>query len=169
MAIKEALLPEFDQEMASTRRALERVADQTFDWRPHEKSMTMGELASHLVNVPAWTEATLKQDVFDMDSPEGESFTTPQAESNEDLLKKFDANVVSAREAIASTSDEDYQRMWTLKAGGNEMLQMPKIAVLRSFIMNHLIHHRGQLTVYLRQNDIPVPAIYGQSADEEGM
>lgn len=169
MAISDMILPEFDQEMANTRKTLERVPEQKFMWRPHAKSYTMQELASHLANIPSWTPMTLKQDSIDVAPPEGKSFTTPQAKSTVDLLRMFDENVAAARKTIAETSDLEYQEMWTLLAGGQPQFSLPKAAVLRGFILNHNVHHRAQLTVYLRLNDIPVPAIYGPSADESGM
>ena len=169
MAMRDVFLAEFDHEMANTRRTLERVPEAKFDWRPHQKSFTMQALASHLANIPAWTEMTLNQDSLDM-SPDGETqFQTPQAKSTAELLKFFDENVAAARKAISDTSDEGFQQVWTLLKAGEAVFAMPKAAVLRSFILNHNVHHRAQLTVYLRLNDVPVPAIYGQSADEAGM
>ena len=169
MKLSEMILPEFDQEMANTRKTLERVPDAKFTWRPHEKSFTMQELASHLANIPAWTPMTLNQDSIDVAPTDGSGFTTPQATSTADLLKMFDKNVKAARESIAKASDEQFGQPWTLLAAGEVQLTMPKGAVLRSFILNHNIHHRAQLTVYFRLNDVPVPAIYGQSADESGL
>ena len=168
MTMRDALLAEFDQEAANTRRTLERVPENKFDWRPHKKSFTMKELASHLANIAAWTPLTLNEDSFDMAPPDGSSFTTPQASSTQNLLEIFDRNTADAREAIANASDEQFTRPWTLLRGGEVQITMPKGVVLRSFIFNHAIHHRAQLTVYLRLNDIPVPSIYGQSADESG-
>ena len=169
MKISELMLPEFDHEMANTRKTLERVPDSKFDWRPHDKSFTLQQLASHLANVPAWTPMTLDQDSIDVAPADGSSFTTPQATSTADLLKKFDENVKAARASLAAATDESLQKPWSLLAGGKVQFTMPRGAVLRSFILNHNVHHRAQLTVYLRLNDIPVPALYGQSADETGM
>ncbi len=169
MAISEFILPEFDHEMANTRKTLQRLPNDKFDWRPHEKSYTLQALTCHLANVPSWTAMTLTQDSFDV-APEGtEPFATPQASCTDDLLKIFDKNVAEARAAIASVSDEELQKPWTLLQGGKEVFTMPRMAVLRLFILSHNIHHRAQLGVYLRLNDVPVPAIYGPSADEEGM
>jgi len=169
MAMRDAFLAEFDHEMANTRRTLERVPQDKFDWRPHEKSYTMQALASHLANVPAWTALTLNQDSLDVAPPDGTSFMTPQAQSTAELLKFFDDNVADARKAIAAASDEQFQQPWTLLAGGEAQFTMPKAAIVRSFIFNHSIHHRAQLTVYLRLNEVPVPALYGPSADESAM
>jgi len=169
MSISAALLPEFDQEMTNTRKALERVPDDKFDWKPHEKSMALGGLATHLANLPSWTVYTINQDSLDLAPPGGEPFVTPLANSREEVLEAFDKNVAAARAAIAGASDEELLKPWSLLSGGNMLMTLPKIAVLRGFVMNHIIHHRGQFTVYLRLNDIPVPSIYGPSADESGM
>ena len=166
MALSDALLPEFDMEMANTRKTLERVPTDKLDWTPHAKSMTMGGLATHLSNIPSWTNYTIDQDSLDL-APGG--VPMPQATlvtSNEELLKTFDDNVVKARAAIASASDGELFKTWSLQRDGNTLMTLPKVAVLRGFVMNHNIHHRAQLGVYLRLNDIPVPSIYGPSADE---
>ncbi len=169
MAISEALLPEFDQEMVSARTTLERVPGDKFDWRPHEKSMTMGLLAAHLAHIPSWASMAIDQDEVDT-APGGESPSPPEAPANvEALLADFDKNVTAARAAIAGVSDAELMKPWSLLQNGKTLLTMPKVAVLRSFVMNHLIHHRAQLGVYLRLNDLPVPSIYGPSADENPM
>ena len=166
MAISESLLPEFDHEMANTRKTLERVPDGKSDWKPHDKSMAMGGLATHLSNIPTWAVYTIAQDSLDL-APGGEPLPpTPIAGSQAELLANFDENVAKARAAIAGASDAELFKPWTLMTNGNTILTLPKVAVLRSFVMNHLIHHRAQLGVYLRLNDIPVPSIYGPSADE---
>ena len=168
MALSDAILPEFDHEMANTRKALERVPDDKFGWKPHEKSGTMGWLAGHLANLPTWTGYTINQDSLDLAPVGGEAPRAEPPASREELLKLFDKNVTEARAAIAAASDADLFQPWSLLKGGETLLTMPKIAVLRGFVMNHQIHHRGQLTVYLRLNDIPVPALYGPSADDDG-
>lgn len=166
MAISESLLPEFDHEMANTRKTLERVPHEKFDWKPHEKSMAMGGLATHLSNIPTWANTAIDQDSLDL-APEGEPLPGAEvAKSAADLLATFDENVAKARAAISGASDQELFKPWTLLSNGNQILTLPKVAVLRSFVMNHLIHHRAQLGVYLRLNDIPVPSIYGPSADE---
>jgi uncharacterized damage-inducible protein DinB len=165
MGLGQALLPEFDHEMANTRKTLERVPDEKFAWKPHDKSSAMGALAGHLANLPSWGSLTLSSDSFDM-APGGEPVKTPPLGSGKDVLTKFDENVAATRAAIAGASDQDLFKPWMLMSNGNTILTMPKIAVLRSFVMNHMIHHRAQLGVYLRLNDIPVPSIYGPSADE---
>ena len=166
MGLSESLLPEFDYEMVGTRKTLERVPDGKSDWKPHEKSMTMGGLATHLTNIPMWAIYTIDQDSLDL-APGGTPLPGAElANSQTELLALFDTNAAKARAAIAGASDAELFKPWTLMANGKTILTMPKIAVLRSFIMNHMIHHRAQLGVYLRLNDIPVPSIYGPSADE---
>jgi uncharacterized damage-inducible protein DinB len=169
MTLSESLLPEFDIELANTRRTLERVPEDKFDWKPHEKSMTMGGLATHLANLPSWTIYTIERDELDIAPPGAPPFRIEQATSRQELLDTFDKNVAAARASLAAASDEHLFKPWKLLSGGNEVLSMPRIAVLRSFVMNHNIHHRAQLGVFLRLNDVPVPAIYGPSADEGGM
>jgi uncharacterized damage-inducible protein DinB len=169
MSISASLLPEFDLEMANTRKALERTPDDKFDWKPHEKSSTMGWMANHLANIPTWTGFTINQDSLDLAPPDGGSFTWEGKASRQDILECFDKNVAAARDAIAGASDQELLKPWSLLKGGVTLMTLPKIAVLRSFVMNHIIHHRGQFTVYLRLNDIPVPSIYGPSADEGAM
>ena len=166
MKLSEALLPEFDQEMASTRKTLERVPDDRFEWRPHEKSMTMIGLASHLANLLTWAVHTVNEDSIDI-APEGAPPPSIEpAKSRAELLETFDRNVAAAREAIAGASDEHLMKLWSLQAGGKTLMTMPRLSVLRSFIMSHSIHHRAQLGVYLRLNDVPVPSVYGPTADE---
>ena len=165
MGLSQALLPEFDHEMANTRKTLERVPDDKFAWTPHAKSFPMGSLAGHLANLPSWGSLTIASDSFDM-NPGGVPQKSPEPTSREAVLETFDKNAAATRAAIESATDEELFQPWTLLSNGNTVLTMPKIAVLRSFVMNHMIHHRAQLGVYLRLNDIPVPSIYGPSADE---
>lgn len=168
MSISDGILPEFDHEFANTRKTLERVAEDKMAWRPHEKSFTMGGLATHLANIPSWATLAINSESFDM-APQGQPLRAEEAKSPADALSRFDKNVAEARAAIASASDEHLYKPWSLLSNGNTILTLPRIAVIRSFVMNHSIHHRAQLGVYLRLNDIPVPSIYGPSADEEGM
>lgn len=168
MRLSDTLLPEFEHEMQGTRRTLERVPDGRFDWRPHEKSTPMGGLATHLANIPTWAGHVLGNDSFDI-APAGQPpLRATLAASREDLLSTFDRNVAAAREAIASADDERMKGSWTLLHGGRTILSMPRVAVLRGFVLSHTIHHRAQLGLYLRLNDIPVPSLYGPSADEGG-
>lgn len=166
MTMGEALLPEFDNEMANTRKTLERVPDDKFSWKPHEKSGSMGWLASHVANIPSWAGLAINQDTLDLAPPGGQSRQAAVAGSTKQLLDTFDKNTASARAAISKASDVHLLQPWTLLKGGNRILTLPRIAVLRGFVMNHMIHHRAQLGVYLRLNNIPVPSIYGPSADE---
>jgi uncharacterized damage-inducible protein DinB len=166
MSLGEALLPEFDQEMANTRRTLERVPENKFDWKPHQKSMTMGRLATHLAELPGWAVATVEQDSLDLAPPGGSAFQPPTAKTHKELLALFDTNVDAARTAISRASDAHLAQSWTLLFGGNNIFSRPRLAVLRNSVLNHSIHHRAQLGVYLRLNNLPVPAIYGPSADE---
>ena len=168
MALNEALLPEFDKEIAGTRKCLERVPDDKFDWKPHAKSMTVRQLASHLALFPGWMTSTLESASFDYAPVGGEPYKPPAINSRKDLLAIFDRDVVKAREGLKAASDAQLMATWSLLAGGKTIFSMPRIAVLRSMVMNHMIHHRAQLGVYLRLNDIPVPALYGPSADEQG-
>jgi uncharacterized damage-inducible protein DinB len=166
MSIAASLLPEFDHEMSGTRKALERVPDAAFAFAPHEKSYSLRDLVTHLANLPHWTAVTVETEELDMDAPGGGERADPVG-STAEALETFDRNVAAAREALAGASDETLLGPWTLRAGGRTVFTMPKVAVLRSFVMNHMIHHRGQLTVYLRMNDVPLPALYGPSGDEE--
>jgi uncharacterized damage-inducible protein DinB len=164
MAIKDALLPEFDHEMATTRALLERVPVDA-DWKPHAKSMTLGRLSAHVSEIPGWGTTTLTSTELDFNPPGGSPYVSPTYDTTAALVQAFDDNVAAARSAIAAASDADMMVPWTLKNGGQTVLTMPRVAVLRSFVMNHLIHHRAQLGVYLRLKDVPLPSTYGPSAD----
>jgi uncharacterized damage-inducible protein DinB len=152
--------------MANTRRTLERVPQEKFEWKPHEKSTSLGGLATHLANIPSWTTHTFEKQELDIAPPGASAFRLEQAKSITDLLAAFDKNVAAAREALAAAGDEAWMGSWSLLKGGNKIMTMPRAAVMRGFVMSHLIHHRAQLGVYLRLLDVPVPAIYGPSADE---
>ncbi|MEP7274022.1 MAG: DinB family protein [Acidobacteriota bacterium] len=165
MAISAALLPEFDHEMANTRKTLERVPDDKFEWRPHAKSAAMGGLATHLANLPSWAALAVTSDSFDI-APDGQQFRVPPAATQSELLEIFDKNVATARSSIADASDEELLKPWSLLSNGRTVMTLPRIAVVRGFVLNHSIHHRAQLGVYLRLNDLPVPSLYGPSADE---
>ncbi len=161
MTISEMLLPEFDQEMASTGKLLECVPEDKFAWKPHEKSMTMGRLASHIAEMPQWAVFTIRQDQLEL-TPDMKPFN---AATKSELMAAFAANIAAAREAIAGASDEEMGKTWSLIYGGHTAFSMPKAGVLRHMVMSHVIHHRGQLGVYLRLNDIAIPGMYGPSAD----
>jgi uncharacterized damage-inducible protein DinB len=162
MTINHAVLPEFDQEMKKTRKALERVPDDKFDWKPHQKSMTMGRLAGHIAELPAFSTAILTTEVLNFDKGD---YKPTAVMNRSEVLDLFDKNIAKAREAIAAATDDHMKKSWHMIYQGKKMLEAPRADALRSSI-NHLVHHRGQLTVYLRLNDIAVPAIYGPSADE---
>jgi uncharacterized damage-inducible protein DinB len=166
MTISQTLLPEFDNEMANTRKTLERVPEDKFTWKPHPKSFAMGPLANHLATLVGWTTDTIGKDSFDVAPPGGENYRPPQATNRAELLAAFDEGVAKARAALAGASDEELLKPWSLLNGGQVLMTMPRIAVIRTFVLSHMIHHRAQLGVYLRLNDIPVPSIYGPSADE---
>jgi uncharacterized damage-inducible protein DinB len=161
MAISASLLPEFDHEMATTRTVLERMPADKFGYKPHDKSMTLGVLAGHIAEMPGWAPAAILADSLDL-----ANYKSPSANTPVEILATFDKNVAGARAAIAGASDETLFKNWSLTRGGQTLMTMPKIAVVRSFMLNHVIHHRGQLSVYLRLNNVPVPSIYGPSADE---
>jgi uncharacterized damage-inducible protein DinB len=163
MSTSASIAGEWTHETATTRRALERVPPESLAWKPHEKSYSMAELASHIANLPMWARATLLQDAFDLASTGG---PMPAYESTAAILEAFDRNTADALEAIRSTPEEAWSEMWSLQRGGENVFTIPRIAALRAFILNHSIHHRGQLTVYLRQCGAPVPQIYGPTADE---
>ncbi len=168
MPMNEYILPEFDQEMGNTRKALERVPDDRLDFKPHPKSWTMRELATHVAQIPGWGVETINKDALDIAPPGAPPYKPPQVSSSKELLEIFDTGVKNARAAIAGVADADLFKPWTLLSGGQKIFSMPRVAVLRSMVMNHMIHHRAQLGVYLRLTDVPVPAIYGPSADETG-
>jgi uncharacterized damage-inducible protein DinB len=168
MSISKMILPEFDHEMANTRKTLERVPDDKFGWKPHEKSMSLGDLATHLGNIPSWTKNTFEKDELDVAPPGAPPYRLEQAKSSAALLEAFDKNVSEARAALESATDENWQGKWSLLMTGKTIFTLPRPAVFRGFIMSHSIHHRAQLGVYLRLLDVPVPSIYGPSADEGG-
>ena len=165
MTIAELLLPEFDQEMAATRRVLERVPDDKFAWKPHEKSFSMGGLASHIATMMTWMDDTMNRLEFDLEGMSPEEMNKV-AKNRAELLSWFDANAAKARAAL-NRPDADYWVPWTLRKGAHVFLTTPRYTWVRSFHLNHIVHHRAQLGVYLRMNNIPVPGVYGPSADEQ--
>jgi len=169
MPIGKNLLPEFDHEMATTRKVLERVPDDKLAWKPHEKSMSLGRLALHLAEIPHWAAEVLKSAEFDIMPPGAPPYQPKEARSRQEILAEFDKNAAEARAAIAGASDAEFAGNWSLLAGGRNIFTQPRAGVVRGMVMSHLIHHRGQLTVYYRLNGVPVPSIYGPSADESNM
>jgi uncharacterized damage-inducible protein DinB len=161
--MNQGLLGEFDHEMIGTRKTLERIPEDKFDWAPHQKSMKLGKLAQHLAMLPGWVKETMTRESLDL----GSSTPPPPPKSRAEILELFDKNVVVARGILeSSTDDAQFFKPWSLMNKGTTILTMPRIAVLRSFVFSHTVHHRAQLGVYLRLNDIAVPSIYGPSADE---
>ena len=160
MTLATTLLKEFDQEMATTRRVLERVPAAKGQWKPHPKSFALGHLAQLVSWMPGWIANTLRESALDLATAPKYSF-----EPTDTLVRGFDANVQAAREALAASKEGDYTESWSLKHGSRVLFTAPRADVVRMHL-NHLIHHRGQLTVYLRLNDVPVPSIYGPTADE---
>jgi uncharacterized damage-inducible protein DinB len=168
MSIAESILPEFDHETATTRALLERVPEAKAEWKPHAKSMSLGVLAQHIANLSYyWAPMTLRQTEFDANPPGGPTNPAPQFESTARLLNVHDEGVKNVRALLLSTSDPEFMVPWTLKSGGRKLFSMPRAAVFRSFVLNHTVHHRGQLSVYLRLLDVPLPGIYGPTADTQ--
>jgi uncharacterized damage-inducible protein DinB len=166
MPLSQMILPEFDQEMATTRKILERVPEGVGDWKPHSKSMTLARLAGHVAELPGWGVTTLTQTELDFAPADQPPYQPTLFSTRAETLKLFDEGVKACRDAITKASDADFQVMWTLKRAGQKLMSMPRIAVLRSMVLNHLIHHRAQLGVFLRLNDVAIPGSYGPSADE---
>ena len=158
----ERLLPEFDTEFQNARKMLEVVPEDKFAWKPHAKSMTLGRLAGHVAEMPNWALVTIQVDTLELKG--GQQPFRPA--SRDELLSRFDENVLQARQALQGLKQEQLEAIWRLKFGDKTLFEMPRAAVLRTTVMNHMIHHRGQLSVYLRLLDVHVPGMYGPSADE---
>jgi uncharacterized damage-inducible protein DinB len=166
MTLGGMMLGEFDHEMQNTRKTLERVPDDKWDWKPHDKSGTVGWLAGHIATLPGWATMTIKTDQFDYAPVDGPSYQAPKITNKNELLAEFDKNASEARASLANVSDQEIMKEWVLLAGGKPVFTMPRVACIRGMVMNHLIHHRAQLTMYFRLLGIPVPGLYGPSADE---
>lgn len=161
MAINEALLAEYDQEIAATRTLLQRVPAHEADWQPHPKSMPLGDLAVHVASLPSWAAATMTRPDLDISThPHPARFTGVEA-----LLASFDESAAAGRAALAAAADADFAVPWSLRSGDQVFFTLPRAVVLRSFVLSHLIHHRAQLGVYLRLRDVPLPPCYGPTAD----
>jgi len=163
MALVDHLLPEFDHEMATTRKLLERVPEDRLSWKPHAKSYSLGQLAQHVANIPFWGQITLEQSELDLAA----NPRMAELDNRAAILKLFEDRVAGTRKALLGKTDAELMAPWSLKQGDHTMFTMPKATVWRSFVMNHIVHHRGQLSVYLRQQDVPLPSFYGPSADEQ--
>lgn len=163
MSIAEAMIGEFTHESVNTRKMLERLPEDKIAWKPHEKSMTLGRLATHLAEIPEWADTIVNHESFDMAAAD---YVPKEFSSKQELLGLFDKNVESFKEILGGQSDEDLFKNWKLMQGDQVAVEMPRVACVRGFILSHTIHHRGQLSVYLRENDVPLPALYGPSADE---
>jgi len=163
MPFSQSLLPEYDQEMQNTRKILECVPDDKLDYKPHAKSMSIARVATHVAELPGWANFTLDREVLEMDS----SYTPTIAASRAELLQMFDKAVAEARAKISAATDDDWAKIWTFKWNGQTVMSLPRSAVMRSVIMNHLIHHRAQLGVFLRLVDVAIPGMYGPSADDK--
>lgn len=164
--IASALIAEMQQEAAVARTCLERVPAEKFDWKPHEKSMPFGKLAVHIAEMFNWTAVTLQQPELDFSKFD---YKPLEPATTDELVEYLDKNVAEAIDVLRNTPDEVFMENWTMRNGETVYFTLPKVAVMRSFVMNHIVHHRGQLSVYLRLNDIAVPSIYGPSADEGQM
>lgn len=168
MGVSAEFLPEFDLEMASARRTLERIPEDKLGWKPHEKSMLLGRLAGHIAELPGMGVLVMKDDALDFaNRPAGEVARKPTvAESQKHVLELFDKNVAALRAGIAGASDEHWGKKWKLSMGEKTFYDGTRMGAMRRMVMNHVIHHRAQLGVYLRLNEVPVPSVYGPSADE---
>jgi len=167
--IARSLLQELEHEAPNTRKTLERIPEK-FDWKPHAKSMSLGRLAQHLAEIPHWTVETISKDELDLAPPGSPPHQPPPPlTSKTQILETFDKNLSEAKAALSATDDEHLMKPWSLKMGGKTILTLPRVAVVRNFVLNHNVHHRAQLGVYLRLNDVPVPSVYGPSADEGSM
>jgi uncharacterized damage-inducible protein DinB len=166
MNYAETMLPEFDREIANTRKVLQRVPEDRLDWRAHPKSHTIGWNANHLAEIPGWVEGMLTTSSWDFAPVGGKPYESPKLTTRQEILDLFDRNVAAARTAIAAVKDYQMTEPWSLLQAGTSLFTMPRATVIRSFVLNHLIHHRAILCVYLRLNDIPVPGMYGPSGDE---
>ncbi|QDU41822.1 DinB superfamily protein [Symmachiella dynata] len=168
MNIGQTMIPEFDMEMANTRKVLQLVPDEKWDWKIHDKSNTVGWVANHLADIPAWVEKILCHDTLDVEPVEGQPYQSPVETSTAAVLALFDKNVATARQLLETVEDAKLFEPWSLLRQGQELMTLPRLAVLRTWVLNHTIHHRAHLCVYLRVNDVPVPGLYGPSADDAG-
>lgn len=167
MTIGQAMAMELEHEAVSARKTLERIPNDKLDWTPHPKSMTFQNLASHVASLLNWAKVSLSADEFDMQPTDGTKHPHFVGKSPSEIVAEFDKNLVEALAALRAASDADFSKTWRLKNAGVERMALPKAAVIRGFVLNHLVHHRAQLGLYLRLNDVSVPSMIGPSADEE--
>jgi len=165
MSIVQTLLPQLDHEMGTTRRILEVVPNTDAEWKPHPKSSTLRNLVAHIATFPLWQKLVAERAELDLGLPENASVAQVPFTSRDELIERFDRDAREARTALEPMSDEAMRERWSLKNRGATVLSLPRVAVLRGFILSHMIHHRGQLTVYLRLLDVPLPSVYGPTAD----
>ncbi|HZS98449.1 MAG TPA: DinB family protein [Terriglobales bacterium] len=167
MKVTELLLAELDREAAGIRKTLERVPEGKNDWKPHEKSMPLGALATLVANIPAWLDMVVNMDELDINPAGGPKFRPPDWKTRQDLIQQFEASLKKGREVLQKTTDHHlFNTKWKLLSGGKVMSDQQRYVAIRDGVLNHMAHHRGQLTVYLRLNEAKVPALYGPSADE---
>ncbi|HVJ84281.1 MAG TPA: DinB family protein [Caulifigura sp.] len=166
MTTAQALIPEFDREMANTRQVLERIPDDKLDWKAHPKFNSIGWVACHIAEMAGWIEGILTTDSFDVNPPGGPAYATPTFKSTKEILASFDQGVAGARKALESISDADFEKNWSLLNAGETWISMPRTQMVRTFSISHLIHHRAFLCCYLRMNDIKVPGMYGPGGDD---
>lgn len=166
MALKDSYLAELVREAASSQKILEKVPSEKLSWKPHEKSYAMGALAGHIAEIPSWLDLILNADELDFATM---NYMPPKINENADIMKIFEENLATAKTVLEKATDEKFEGKWRMRHGENIYFELPRPVVIRTWIFSHIVHHRAQLGVYLRLLDIPVPAVYGPSADEQGM
>lgn len=168
MSIRDLLLAELEQEVQANRELLDRLPDGRWDWKPHDRSMNLSRLATHVAEIPAWSKQILAADELDFMSPEMQSWTPREMQSKDEILAELESAAQTCRGDLAATPDEAFERDWVMKMGAQEVMRDKKYMVFRRQVLNHMVHHRAQLGVFLRLLDVPLPMTYGPSADEDG-
>ena len=166
MKLTDLFLADLEREVPASRRVLERVPDGSYDWKPHPKSMQMGYLSTLVATMPSWIDSMVNQDELDFAPKGGSKYKAPELRTGSELVQALEESVAKARAALKGTTDEHLMTTWRLLAGGHVVAEIPRHIQIRDGVLNHWAHHRGQLTVYLRLNDVPVPSVYGPTADE---
>ena len=164
MSMMQGLMAEFDHEASTTRKLLELIPDAKLSWKPHDKSFTLAQLSGHLATIPEWGQAILADDHFDLVKG-AEAGQPPPPATTAEVLQRFDSSIAQFRSTAEGVDEKGLMAPWQLRKGDEVLMEMPRVACARSFIMNHIVHHRGQLTVYLRMLDVPLPSVYGPTAD----